>query len=137
MEPEERQGCPKKKLKTQNHFCANPDCEYYLIRDEHIHALVGYGSHGKYEMIQDLTCQACVKKFTIRKHTVLYRLKTRSWIVRLALNLLAVGMDISALEEAIQIRESTLRVWLARNGEHGQFINLLFNRGSDKNQLFY
>ena len=119
-------GGPKKRVNTQNHFCANPNCEYYLIRDEHIHALVGYGSHGKYEMIQDLRCQACVKKFTIRKHTVLYRLKTRSWIVRLALNLLAVGMDISALEEAIEVRESTMWVWLARSGEHGRKLHECF-----------
>lgn len=119
-------GGPKKKVNTQNHFCSNPDCEYYLIRDEHIHALVGYGTHGKYETIQDLRCQACVKKFTIRKHTVLYRLKTRSWIVRLALNLLAVGMDISALEEAIEVRESTMRVWLARSGEHGRKLHERF-----------
>lgn len=77
-------------------------------------------------MIQDLRCQACVKKFTIRIHTVLYRLKTRSWIVRFALNLLAVGMDISALEEAIEVRESTMRLWLARSGEHGRKLHECF-----------
>jgi hypothetical protein len=37
---------------------------------------VGYGSHGKQERIQDLICQACGKKFTLRGDTVLYRLKT-------------------------------------------------------------
>jgi transposase-like protein len=54
-------------------------------------------------------CQACGKKFTIRKHTALYRLKTHSRIVHLVLSLLALGVDISALEEAMEIRESTLR----------------------------
>jgi len=48
----------KKTICTQHQFCSNPDCDYYLIVDENIHALVGYGTHGKYEDIQDLLCQA-------------------------------------------------------------------------------
>ena len=116
-------GGRKKGISTQNYFCSNPDCNYYLITDERIHALVGYGLHGKYEEIQDLFCQACHKKFTVRRHTVLYRLKTHSQIIRLALSLLALGVDISALEEAMQIRESTLQTWLARSGEHGRKLH--------------
>jgi len=41
--------------------------------DERIHVLVGYGSHGKHEKVQDLG-----KKFTVQRDTVLYRLKTHS-----------------------------------------------------------
>ena len=80
----------KKTVCTRHQFCSNPDCDYYLIVDDKIHALVGSGKHGKYEDIQDLLCQACRKKFTIRKHTLLYRLKTHSKIVRLALHFLAM-----------------------------------------------
>jgi len=87
---------------------------------------VGYGRHGKYEEIQDLICQACHQKFTVRRHTVLYRLKTHSKIVRLVLSLLALGVDVSALEEAMEIRESTLRTWLARSGEHGHKLHERF-----------
>lgn len=47
---------------------------------------------------------------------MLYRVKTHSKTVRLALALLALGMDISSLEEAIEIRECTLRVWLFASG---------------------
>lgn len=108
---------------TRHQFCSNPDCDYYLITDEKIHALVGYGKHGKYEDIQDLICQACRKKFTIRKHTLLYRLKTHSKIVCLALRFLAMGVDISALEEVMAIRESTLRTWLVRSGEQGRKLH--------------
>lgn len=57
-------GGRKKTTSTQNYFCSNPVCDYYLIADENVHALVGYGWHGKYEDIQDLLCQACLKKFT-------------------------------------------------------------------------
>jgi transposase-like protein len=100
-----------------------------LITDEKIHELVGYGTHGKYEDVQDLICQACRKKFTVRKHTLLYRLKTHSKIVRLALHFLAMGVDISALEEVRAIRESTLRTWLVRSGVQGRKLRERFFTG--------
>ena len=124
-------GGRKKTIATRHHFCSNPNCDYYLIAEESIHALVGYGSHGKYEDIQDLFCQACCKKFTVRRHTVLYRLKTHSKTIRLVLNLLALGVDLSALEEAIEIRESTMRVWLTRSGEHGRKLHERYFRALD------
>lgn len=46
-------GGPKKKISTRGYFCPNEGCEYYCIADERIHALVGYGRHGKYEEIRD------------------------------------------------------------------------------------
>jgi IS1 family transposase len=119
----------KKTISTQYQFCSHPVCKYYLIADENIHALVGSGTHGKYEEIQDLICQACHKKFTIRKHTILFRLKTHSETVRLALQLLALGVDISALEEALKIRESTLRMLLVRSGMQARKLHERFFQG--------
>jgi hypothetical protein len=89
----------KKTISTQGHACNNPECLYYHLMDECIHALVGYGSHGKQESIRDLMCQACKKKFTERRDTVLYRLKTHSEKVAHALALLAEGVDVSTLRE--------------------------------------
>jgi hypothetical protein len=106
----------KKKICTHNYYCSNPDCYYYLVTDERIHALIGYGSHGKYECIPDLFCQACESKFTIRKHTLLYWLKTLSKTIFMAMSLLVLGIDSSALQEALGIQESTLRTWLTRSG---------------------
>ena len=74
-------GGKKKTIPTQGCFCSNPLCYYYLLDDESLHALVGFGTHGKYETIQNLRCQFCRKKFTVRRHTVLYRLKTLSTTV--------------------------------------------------------
>lgn len=119
-------GGKKKTISTQGYFCSNPHCYYYLLDDEQIHALLGYGSHGKYEIIPDLRCQFCRKKFTVRRHTVLYRLKTLSATVGRVLHLLTVGMDISAVEEVFNIRELTLRTWLARGGAHGQKLHQRF-----------
>ena len=74
-------GGRRKGISTEGYFCSNTGCEYFRVKDERIHALVGNGSHGKQEVIRDLKCQSCGKKFTVRKHTVLYRLKTHSGIV--------------------------------------------------------
>lgn len=119
-------GGRKKGVRTQGYFCSNPDCYDYLVDDESIHALVGYGMHGKYEHIQDLRCQFCRKKFTVRRHTVLYRLKTLSTTVAKVLHLLVVGVDVSAIEEVFGIHEMTLRTWLSRSGMHGEKLHQRF-----------
>lgn len=119
-------GGRKKKICTQNYFCSNPQCYYYLVTDERIHALIGYGSHGKHERIPDLYCQACESKFTIRKYTLLYRLKTHSKIIILAMNLLGLGIDTSALQEAMGMQESSLRTWLTRSGIQGRKLHERF-----------
>jgi IS1 family transposase len=119
-------GGPKKIISTQGYFCPNKECEYYGITDESIHALVGYGSHGKQELIRDLKCQACRIKFTSRKNTILYRLKTKSGLVEKILWLLALGVDASALEEVFGVREITIRTWLCRSGMQGKKLHERF-----------
>ena len=89
---------------------------YFGVVDERIHALVGYGRHGKTDVIQDLRCQSCGRKISIRWGTALYRLKTSSTIVALILALMAEGVDVSALERVFGNREGTLRTWLTRAG---------------------
>ena len=121
----------KKKIRTQNYFCSNQKCDYYLITDQKVHALVGDGTHGKYELIQDFLCQACQSKFTCRKHTVLYRIKTHPKIVCLSLTLLARGIDVNALADALEIREVTLRTWLSHSSDHGRKLHDHFITGLD------
>jgi hypothetical protein len=82
-------GGPKKKIATEGYFCPNQACEFYGISDETIHAFVGYGTHGANEVIQDFKCQACGKKFTARKNTILYRLKSHSALIEQIMWLLA------------------------------------------------
>jgi len=119
-------GGPIKKISTQGYFCSNITCEYYGISDENIHALVGYGNHGKQELIRDFKCQACRKKFTSRKNTVLYRLKTQSWLVEAIMWLMALGVDASALEEMFNVSEITIRTWLCRSGMQGKKLHERF-----------
>ena len=113
----------KKTISTQGRACNNLKCIYYHVMDERMHALVGYGSHGKQERIQDLMCQACGKKFTLRGDTVLYRLKTHSEKVAQVLALMAEGVDVSTLERGLGIGEGTLRTWLMRAGMHAEKLH--------------
>jgi hypothetical protein len=119
-------GGRRKGVSTEGYFCSNKGCEYYGVTDERIHALVGDGSHGKHEEIRDLRCQACGKKFTVRKDTILYRLKTHSEMVERILWLIGLGVDASALEEVFGVREITIRSWLWRSGMQGRKLHERF-----------
>lgn len=116
----------KKRISSRGFACPNPKCECYRIIDEQIHALVGYGSHAKGENIQDFFCQCCLRKISAPRNTVLYRLKTSSQIISLILWLLASGVDISTLEEAYRISESTLRNWLSHSRTHEHKLHQRF-----------
>ncbi len=37
----------KKQIMTEGHACRNRECVYRGIRNQNLHALIGYGSHGK------------------------------------------------------------------------------------------
>lgn len=105
-------GGRKKKISTEGYFCPNKRSEYYGITEEGIHALVGYGSRGIHEVIRDFKCQACGKKFTARRNTILYRLKSHSALIEKIMWLLALGEDASALEEVFGVQEITIRTRL-------------------------
>lgn len=77
-------------------------------------------------MIQDFKCQACGKKFTTRRNTILYRLKSHSGLIEKILWLLALGVDASALEEVFGVREITIQTWLCRSGMQGKMLHERF-----------
>ena len=70
-----RRGAPKR-IATDGFACPNRACAYVGITNPQIHALVGDGTHGKYERIQTFRCQACGTTFSSRRDTPLYQLKT-------------------------------------------------------------
>jgi len=49
--------------------------------------------------------------------------------------LLALGVDLSTLEEAYGISKSTLQTWLSRSGDHGQKLHQTLLTGLDLVQV--
>jgi IS1 family transposase len=113
----------KKEIDTEGHACPNRKCDYFDIRDANIHALVGYGSHGKKERIQDFLCQACGTKVTERRDTPLYRLNTRVQRVGEVLSALAEGLDVAASVRVFGHTEATIQRWLTRAGMHAERLH--------------
>lgn len=118
-EVKSRRGAPKR-VKTEGYACPNRECEYYGITDEAVHALVGYGGHGRTERIQDLRCQACRTKVTERWATPLYRLKTSVKRIGEVLTALGEGLDVSTAVRVFGHGEGTIRTWLTRTGLHAE-----------------
>lgn len=115
----------KKSIRTQGHACPNPDCRYFGVTDEQVHALVGNGKRGKSRHIQTLKCQRCQTSFSSRRNTPLYHLKTHPDRIEICLWLLAEGVDVSVLVRFTGHVDATLTRWLTRAGVHGEYLHTL------------
>jgi transposase-like protein/IS1 family transposase len=119
----------KKSVKTHGFACPNPNCDYCVIVDASVHALVGYGHHNH---IPRFKCQACGKVFTSRIGTPLYYLKTAPERVEMVLWFVAEGVDMSVMIRFTGHADATIARWLNRMGDHAQgwhnrlFRNLVF-----------
>ncbi len=88
-----------------------------------MHALVRYGHHGCHDPIQDLYCQACKRKFSVRRHTALYGLKTEPARVAQVLHAVAEGLSPHAAARVFNLSEATVRCWLTRAGLHSRSLH--------------
>jgi IS1 family transposase len=113
----------KKRINTAGFACPFQGCRYFNNSDPAVHALVGYGHHGRHEPIQDLYCQGCKRKFSARRHTPLYRLKTPGGRVAQVLQAVAEGLSSQAAARVFQLSEATVRSWLARAGQHSGHLH--------------
>jgi IS1 family transposase len=121
-EVKSRRGAPKRRP-TQGYACPTSTCPYFGIADERIHALIAYGHHGTRERIPDLRCQACGAKFSARRGTALYHLKSPSTRVGEVLSALAEGLDVAAAVRVFGYREATITRWLIRAGQHAERLH--------------
>lgn len=113
----------KMTINTHGQACPNPDCDYHRITDSAVHALVGYGHHGRHDPIQDFFCQACHHKFSARRHTALYRLRSPAARVAQVLHAVAEGLSAQAAGRVFQLSETTVRSWVTRAGQHSQSLH--------------
>jgi transposase-like protein len=112
----------KKSIDTAGYACPHPDCRYYNNPDPQVHALVGYGHHGRRDPIQDFYCQACHRKFTARRHTALYRLKTLPTTIAQVLHAIAEGLSLQAIARVFHLPDATVQRWLTRAGLHSHAL---------------
>jgi len=68
----------KREIDTEGHAGWNQTCVYYGITDAQVHALTGYGGHGRSDRIQDLWCAACQTKATERRGTAVSNSSTKN-----------------------------------------------------------
>jgi len=104
----------------------NQPCPYFGIRDAAIHALVSDGKRGKDHDIQYLKCQCCQKRFSSRKGTGLYYLKTKADRVEMVLWFLVEGVDISVMVRYTGHADATLARWLNRMGHQSRGLHDVF-----------
>jgi transposase-like protein/IS1 family transposase len=100
----------------------NAACEYYKVTDARVHALRWDGQRNK-EATDQWECGACDSKHTAHLGTPLYRLKTASDRVKLAVHLAMKGMNIADISEVTGHSESTITRWLERSGAHSERLH--------------
>ena len=131
--PEPRQVTPwskikhpagrKKRVNSEGKACPHRCCTYYGISDMYLHALVSNGWRGKSEKIRQWKCQACGCKFSDRRNTPMYRLKSASQFVAQVMTALAEGVDLSAATRIFDYHHTTISRWLGRSGQHSQKLH--------------
>lgn len=119
----------KKSIDTAGYACPHPDCRYFNNHDPQVHALVGYGHHGRRDPIQDFYCQACQHKFTARRHIALYRLNTLPAAIAQVLHAVAEGLSLQATARVFHLPDATVQRWLTRAGLHSHALHDQFLRG--------
>src|SRR5205807_1704724 len=63
-------GGRKKTIRSEGYACLCPDCPYFGVTAEAVHALVSDGQHGKGQAIQRWLCQWCGHSYTARRGTL-------------------------------------------------------------------
>jgi len=119
----------KKEICTAGYACLNPQCDYFGITDDQVHALVGNGKRGIEDNIQHFRCQWCRRDFSCRRNTPLYYLKTASDRIEMVLWLMAEGVDVSVMVRYTGHAESTISRWLERMGAHSILLHNRYFQG--------
>jgi len=117
-------GKPKT-ICTAGHACPKPACDYHGSTDATFHALVGDGKRGP-DDIQYFKCQACGTRFSSRRGTALYRLRTPATKVAQVLLAINLGLTIADTAWLFRLSEVAIRLWLTRAGQHADKVHAHF-----------
>jgi hypothetical protein len=111
--PEKSTRGRNKQITTLGFACPNPDCDYFGVTDQRLHAALEMEnavSTNTFSTGNAIWWRHIVasKRFSSRLHTPLYYLKTVENRIELVLMLLAEGCDISVLVRRSKHCEATI-----------------------------
>lgn len=103
-------------------YCPNPNCQYYKqMKRGNISSIATYMSESGRRRI--FKCSECKKSFSETRDTVFYDLRTPEEKVMMALKMLLVRVELSAISFVLGVGEGTVLEWLKRAAEKAAEIN--------------
>lgn len=121
-EVKSKRGRPKTH-DSEGQACMDPTCPYYKITSADVHALRWDGVSNAREGTDSWECGYCGSKHTERLGTPLYRLKTDSDRVALAIHMSMKGMSSADIGEILKHSDQTIRRWIERSGRHSERLH--------------
>ena len=125
----------KKQLDTSMHFCPYEDCTNYgkVGPDNQI---IGAGRYGK-QQTQMLECKVCRGRFSARRGTPLFDLKSDEQVFYDVIACLAEGNGIRATARIKGVDKDTVAAWLDKASKHVEAVSqyLMVNLHFDAVQL--
>ena len=102
--------------------CPNPACSHYrLLNRGNISAIATYLTNcGKRRICN---CSFCAESFSETRDTVCFDLRTEEARVIMALQMLLVRCELTAISFVLGVTEETVLVWLARAAAKAEEIN--------------
>jgi IS1 family transposase/transposase-like protein len=111
-----------RKAQEWEEYCPNPDCQYYReMKRGNISSIATYMTQsGKRRIFK---CSECKGSFSETRDTVFNDLRTPEEKVMMALKMLLVRVELSAISFVLGVVEATVLQWLRRAAEKAEEIN--------------
>ena len=111
-----------RKAKDWNQPCPNPVCDHYkLMNRGNISAIATYATQSGTRHI--FKCNRCGESFSETRDTVFFDLRTEEEKVMMALKMLLVRVELTAICFVLGVTELTLLEWLRRAALKAQELN--------------
>ncbi|RMF84887.1 MAG: cell division topological specificity factor MinE [Nitrospinota bacterium] len=108
---------PQPHIDPSQFCCPNPQCPNAGKKGPHNH-IIRSGFYGKGKRIPLLKCQVCGKRFSVRRNTVLFKLKVKEETFYQALAFLVKGKKIATTAQMVGCDPKTIRRWVKRALHH-------------------
>jgi transposase-like protein len=111
----------KKQIDTSLYYCPHKDCSNYgnVGPDNQI---IGAGRYGK-QRTQLLKCKVCEQRFSARRGTPLFDLKTDEHTFYDVIACLAEGNGIRAASRIKNVDKDTVAAWLDKASQHVEAVS--------------